>query len=123
MYYNLSYAIKDRLEALEKACFFYKELLDFVGFEMVTPSNVVDISDSKSVLNYWASNLHKVDETVWDVQRFGYDSLETYEQFMNEVEVNWDSATPEQARMILDKLTKAEALMSRSRAIIEMVQL
>lgn len=148
-----TYIIRERIEAIYTALSFYREIFELIGFEMYTPSflcdeegnrvygedgrvlrierkplfthtNVVDITDPKSVINYWAANVDLVSETL--VNLHDYEEAHCVMAYCDRERHDvpcYEWTAPEHLRVIMDKLTEAETLLSHSRAIREMVQI
>jgi len=145
--------INQRVDAIRAALDFYSEIFTLIGFELYTPAllrdeegnvvygedghavrlerkplfthtNVVDISDPKSVINYWASNYALASDFLLELFDYSqkYCPLE-YCGYEDDYVPSFRAATPEQVRVIMDKLTEAETLMAHSRTIREMVQI
>lgn len=144
--------IDERIAALRAAFALYTQIFELIGFELYTPeflydeeghvvyewgeparleqeplfthTNVVDISDPKSVINYWASNYDLASDLLLEV----FDYSETYSamewcEYERDYVPSFRKATSAQLRVIMDKLTEAETLMAHSRTIREMVQI
>ncbi len=135
--------IDERLNALRTAFDFYRELFETIGFELYTdvllydeegrsvrlskasftPTNVVDITDPKSVVNYWASNYASANNMLEELELFASQQCGRYYCDYNGQLADYEEASVEDHRVILNKLTEAEQLMAKSRAIREMVQM
>ena len=144
--------IDERIAALRAAFALYTQIFELIGFELYTPeflydeeghvvwawdepvlleqeplfthTNVVDISDPNSVINYWASNYDLASNLLLEVFDYSeaYTALEWHEMEQHYVP-SFRKATPARLRVIMDKLTEAETLMAHSRTIREMVQI
>lgn len=145
--------ITQRIDAIRAALAFYSEIFELIGFELYTPAflrdeegnrvygeddrpvrleqkplfthtNVVDISDPNSVINYWASNYDLASDFLSELFDYSeaYCPME-YCDYERDYVPSFRKATPEQVRVIMDKLTEAETLMAHSRTIREMVQI